>query len=45
MPKPVEILKRKFTNSVGLPFRELLPESTIVEATAPHDLWLDTATP
>ncbi len=32
MPKPVEILKRKFTNSVGLPFRELLPESTIVEA-------------
>ncbi len=32
MPKPIEILKRKFTNSVGLPFRELLPESTIVEA-------------
>ncbi len=32
MPKPVEILKRQFTNSVGLPFRELLPESTIVEA-------------
>jgi hypothetical protein len=32
MPKPVEILKRKFTHSVGLPFRELLPESTIVEA-------------
>jgi len=34
MPKPVEILKRKFTNSVGLPFRELLPESTIVEASS-----------
>jgi hypothetical protein len=23
MAKPVEILKRKFTNSVGLPFQEL----------------------
>jgi hypothetical protein len=32
MPKPVEILKRQFTNSVGLPFRELLPQPTIVEA-------------
>jgi hypothetical protein len=31
MPKPVEILKPKFTNSMGRPFRELLPESTIVE--------------
>lgn len=25
----VQILKQKFTNSVGLPFRDLLPESTI----------------
>ncbi|EDX73794.1 Transposase, IS4 family protein [Coleofasciculus chthonoplastes PCC 7420] len=32
MPNRVEILKRQFTNSVGLPFRELLPESTLVEA-------------
>jgi hypothetical protein len=34
MPKPVEILKQKFANSVGLPFQELLPESEIVEALA-----------
>jgi hypothetical protein len=32
MPNRVEILKQKFTNSVGLPFAELLPESTIAEA-------------
>ncbi len=32
MPKPVEILKCQFTNSVGLPFSELLPHSTIVDA-------------
>ncbi len=34
MPKPVEILKQKFANSLGLPFQELLPESKIVEALA-----------
>jgi hypothetical protein len=28
----VQILKEKFTNSVGLPFRDLLPEATIQEA-------------
>jgi hypothetical protein len=28
----VEILKQKFTNSLGLPFRDLLLESTIHEA-------------
>jgi hypothetical protein len=32
MSKQVEILKQKFTNSIGLPFRALLPESTISEA-------------
>ena len=32
MPNRVEILKQKFINSVGLPFRDLLPESTIIEA-------------
>jgi hypothetical protein len=32
MPNRVEILKQQFVNSVGLPFRELLPESTIIEA-------------
>lgn len=34
MPNRVEILKHKFTTSVGLPFREILPESTIMEALA-----------
>jgi hypothetical protein len=28
----VKILKQKFTTSIGLPFRELLPENTIQEA-------------
>lgn len=32
MPNRAEILKQKFANSVGLPFRDLLPESTIIEA-------------
>lgn len=32
MPNRVEILKQKFVNSVGLPFRDLLPESTIISA-------------
>jgi len=32
MPNRVEILKQKFANSVGLPFQDLLPESTIIEA-------------
>lgn len=27
----VKILKHKFTTSIGLPFRELLPENTIQE--------------
>lgn len=31
IPNRVQILKRKFTNSVGLPFRHLLPETTIQE--------------
>lgn len=31
IPNRVQILKEKFTKSVGLPFRELLPESTIEE--------------
>ena len=31
MPNRVEILKQRFANSVGLPFRELLPESSINE--------------
>jgi hypothetical protein len=31
MPNRVEILKQRFANSVGLPFRELLPESSIKE--------------
>ena len=34
MPNRVEILTHKFTTSVGLPFRELLPESAIMEALA-----------
>ncbi len=34
MPNRVEILKQNFTNSVGLPFRELLSESSIMEALA-----------
>lgn len=29
MPNRVQILKQKFAQSVGLPFRDLLPESTI----------------
>jgi len=32
IPNPVQILKEKFRASVGLPFRELLPEVTIQEA-------------
>ncbi|WP_250126516.1 IS4 family transposase [Chroococcidiopsis sp. CCMEE 29] len=32
IPNRVEILKQKFTNSLGLPFRDLLLESTIREA-------------
>jgi hypothetical protein len=32
MPNRVEILKQKFAQSVGLPFRDLLPESTIIKA-------------
>lgn len=32
LPNQVKILKQKFTQSFGLPFRELLPESTIREA-------------
>lgn len=34
MPNQVEILKQKFANSIGLPFREVLPESAIVEVLA-----------
>ena len=29
MPNRAEILKQKFTQSLGLPFRKLLPESEI----------------
>ncbi|BAZ14897.1 hypothetical protein NIES4071_67670 [Calothrix sp. NIES-4071] len=29
IPNRVEIIKQKFTQSVGLPFRELLPQSVI----------------
>ncbi|HEY9666657.1 MAG TPA: IS4 family transposase [Coleofasciculaceae cyanobacterium] len=32
IPNRVQILKEKFTTSVGLPFRDLLPEATIQEA-------------
>lgn len=32
IPNRVQILKQKFTQSLGLPFRDLLPESTITEA-------------
>lgn len=32
LPSPVQILKQKFTQSLGLPFQELLPESTIQAA-------------
>jgi hypothetical protein len=32
IPNRVQILKEKFTASVGLPFRDLLPEATIQEA-------------
>ena len=31
IPNRVQILKRKFTNSVGLPFCNPLPEATIQE--------------
>ena len=34
MPNQVKILKHKFANSIGLPFREVLPESAFVEALA-----------
>lgn len=30
----VQTLKQKFINSLGLPFRDLLPESTIIEVLA-----------
>lgn len=32
IPNRVEILKQKFLQSAGLPFRELLPQSTIQQA-------------
>ena len=32
MPNRVEVLKQKFAQSLGLPFRNILPESTIIEA-------------
>ncbi len=32
IPNRVHILKEKFTTSVGLPFRDLLPEASIEEA-------------
>jgi hypothetical protein len=32
LPSRVQILKQKFTQSLGLPFRDLLPESIIQEA-------------
>ncbi|MBW4640343.1 MAG: hypothetical protein KME05_19365 [Gloeocapsa sp. UFS-A4-WI-NPMV-4B04] len=32
VPKQVQILKQKFTSSLGQPFRDLLLESTIREA-------------
>lgn len=32
LPNRVQILKQKFTQSLGLPFRDLLPESTIQSA-------------
>jgi len=31
MPKKVQILKQKFTHSIGLPFKDLLPETLITE--------------
>lgn len=31
MPKRVQILKHKFSTSIGLPFKELLPEAAIIE--------------
>jgi len=34
MPNRVQILKQKFAQSVGLPFREILPESSIQSALA-----------
>lgn len=34
LPSRVQILKQKFTQSIGLPFQDLLPESTIKEALA-----------
>lgn len=32
IPNRVQILKQKFTQSLGLPFQDLLPESVITEA-------------
>lgn len=32
VPNRVQILRQKFANSLGLPFRDLLPECTIIEA-------------
>lgn len=32
LPNRVQILKQKFTQSLGLPFRDLLSESSIQEA-------------
>jgi hypothetical protein len=29
VPKRVHILKQKFSNSIGLPFKELLPEAML----------------
>jgi hypothetical protein len=31
MPKRVQILKHKFSTSIGLPFKDLLPEAAITE--------------
>ncbi len=31
VPKRVHILKQKFSTSIGLPFKELLPEAVISE--------------
>ncbi|MEO1373104.1 MAG: IS4 family transposase [Cyanobacteria bacterium J06635_10] len=31
VPRRVQILKKKFSNSIGLPFKELLPETVITE--------------
>lgn len=37
-PNHVQILKQKFTQSLGLPFQDLLPESVIKEALADEKL-------